>query len=72
MHRKKKSGLPLVKKEAYLANSQAEYSQAGNPNKDTGKKKMECEKYQQPLGKQDVRDQAVSLTTKYRIKRGLN
>ena len=33
--------LPLVNKEADLTNSQAEQSQAGNPNRDTEGKKME-------------------------------
>ena len=42
--------LPLVNKEADLANSQAEQSQAGNP-KDTGKKKAESGRYKQSQGK---------------------
>ena len=42
--------LPLVNKEADLANSQA-----GNLNKDKGKKKVESERQQQPSGKQGMR-----------------
>ena len=42
--------LPLVNKEADLANSQV-----ANPCKDTGRKKVESERCHQTLGKEDVR-----------------
>lgn len=43
--------LPLVNRESYLANSHAEYSQAGNPSKDEWKKEVESENRQHPMKK---------------------
>lgn len=51
--------LPLVKKEADIGQindiGHAEQSQAGEPSKDTGKKKAETEGPQQTPEKQDMR-----------------
>ena len=55
----------LVNKEVDFANSQAEWREVRNSSKDTGKKKEESKRWQQPLQKQDVRSQAISLMVKY-------